>query len=234
MQQSHLALINSLVCLTLYHSVTGLFIDQVNSSYLTTIISIRVGLIILGLATLILCVISQNRNQLYREVLYLANHDSLTETLNRRSFTQFSEKALNHKNNHSLSLIMLDIDDFKKLNDQYGHYVGDRALQHLSNIVKSNLRNHDLFCRNGGEEFIILLNNNNLNETQRIAERIRLCIEHQPLHLENCEPIGFTVSIGVLHIHLPTTLPLQDLIIQADQALYQAKMQGRNRVILAS
>ncbi len=107
-------------------------------------------------------------------------------------------------------------------------------MQHLSNIVKSNLRNHDLFCRNGGEEFIILLNNNNLNETQRIAERIRLCIEHQPLHLENCEPIGFTVSIGVLHIHLPTTLPLQDLIIQADQALYQAKMQGRNRVILAS
>ncbi len=117
MQQSHLALINSLVCLTLYHSVTGLFIDQVNSSYLATIISIRVGLIILGLATLILCVISQNRNQLYKEVLYLANHDSLTETLNRRSFTQFSEKALNHKNNHSLSLIMLDIDEFKKLND---------------------------------------------------------------------------------------------------------------------
>ena len=76
-----------------------------------------VKLIILGLATLILCVISQNRNQLYREVLYLANHDSLTETLNRRSFTQLSEKALKHKNNHSLSLIMLDIDDFKKLND---------------------------------------------------------------------------------------------------------------------
>ena len=107
-------------------------------------------------------------------------------------------------------------------------------MQHLSNIVKSNLRNHDLFCRNGGEEFIILLNNNNLNETQRIAERIRLCIEQRPLHLENCEPIGFTVSIGVLHIHLLTTPPLQDLIIQADQALYQAKKQGRNRVILAS
>ncbi|MDV2485781.1 diguanylate cyclase [Acinetobacter towneri] len=65
------------------------------------------------------------------------------------------------------------------MNDQYGHYVGDRALQHLSNIVKSNLRDHDLFCRIGGEEFIILLNNNNLNKTQRIAERIRMCIEHQ-------------------------------------------------------
>ena len=233
-QLFNLALINSLVCLTLYHSVTGLFIDQVNSSYLTTIISIRVGLIILGLATLILCVISQNRNQLYREVLYLANHDSLTETLNRRSFTQLSEKALKHKNNHSLSLIMLDIDDFKKMNDQYGHYVGDRALQHLSNIVKSNLRDHDLFCRIGGEEFIILLNNNNLNKTQRIAERIRMCIEHQALNLENLEPIHFTVSMGVSHTHLPTNLPLQDLIIQADQALYQAKMQGRNRVILAS
>ena len=112
--------------------------------------------------------------------------------------------------------------------------MGDCALQHLSHIVKGNLRNHDLFCRIGGEEFIILLNNINLNETQRIAERIRLCIEHQSLHLENCEPIRFTVSIGVLHIHLPTTLPLQDLIIQADQTLYQAKMQGRNRVILAS
>lgn len=192
------------------------------------------GLIILGLATLILCVISQNRNQLYREVLYLANHDSLTETLNRRSFTQLSEKALKHKNNHSLSLIMLDIDDFKKMNDQYGHYVGDRALQHLSNIVKSNLRDHDLFCRIGGEEFIILLNNNNLNKTQRIAERIRMCIEHQALNLENLEPIHFTVSMGVSHTHLPTNLPLQDLIIQADQALYQAKMQSRNRVILAS
>ena len=163
-----LAIINSLVALTLYHSVTTIFLDDPNLSYLTTVISIRVGLIILGLATIILCVSSQNRKQLFQEVLYLANHDSLTETLNRRSFLDFGEKALQHPANTSLSLLMLDIDHFKRMNDQYGHYVGDRALQHLVSVVKSNLREDDLFSRIGGEEFIILIQNKSLAETEKL------------------------------------------------------------------
>lgn len=230
----NLSVINSLVALTLYHSVTGMFLDEVNSSYLTTIISIRVGLIILALATLLLCVINQNRRQLYQEVLYLANHDSLTETLNRRSFVEFSEIALKDRKNRAISLIMLDIDHFKQMNDQYGHYVGDRALQHLVALVKSNLRETDLFSRVGGEEFIILLKNNSLSKTEKIAERIRRSIAETPLKLAQREPITLTVSIGVSHSNLPTTLALQELVNQADQALYQAKTRGRNQVILAS
>lgn len=129
---------------------------------------------------------------------------------------------------------MLDIDHFKQMNDQYGHYVGDRALQHLVALVKSNLRETDLFSRVGGEEFIILLKNNSLSETEKIAERIRRSIAETPLKLAQREPITLTVSIGVSHSNLPTTLALQELVNQADQALYQAKTRGRNQVILAS
>lgn len=227
-----IAIINSFVCLTLYHSVSFLYLYDSTNSFLTEIISIRIGLAILGLATLILCIISQNRKLLFKEVYYLANHDTLTETMNRRSFLRLSTRLLESKKNKQACFLMIDIDYFKNLNDNFGHHAGDIVLKKFSDLVKENLRAEDLFCRYGGEEFVVLLSNVNKAEALMIAERIRLQLSETYIDIQQANPIKITVSIGVSHTTLPTKTSLQELINITDKALYQAKENGRNCVIV--
>ena len=229
----NIAIINSFVCLTLYHSVSYLYLYDTTNSFLKEITSIRIGLAILGLATIILCIISQNRKLLFKEVYYLANHDTLTDTMNRRSFIRLSEQRLKSKKYKEACFLMLDIDFFKKLNDNYGHHAGDIVLKKFSDIVKENLRSEDLFCRHGGEEFVVLLSNVDKEEALMIAERIRAQLSETFIHIEQENPIKITVSMGVTHTYLPSRLELQQLINIADQALYRAKDRGRNCVVLA-
>ncbi|MBP8064002.1 MAG: diguanylate cyclase [Acinetobacter sp.] len=229
----NIAIINSFVCLTLYHSVSYLYLYDTTNSFLKEITSIRIGLAILGLATIILCIISQNRKLLFKEVYYLANHDTLTDTMNRRSFIRLSQQRLKNKKYKEACFLMLDIDFFKKLNDSYGHHAGDIVLKKFADIVKENLRSEDLFCRHGGEEFVVLLSNVDKEEAMMIAERIRVQLSETFIHIEQENPIKITVSMGVTHTQLPSNMELQQLINIADQALYRAKDNGRNCVVLA-
>lgn len=188
----------------------------------------------LGFAPLILCIITSNRQLLYQQMLHLANHDSLTNTINRRYFFEKGEKYLSDQKNKSVSLIMLDLDHFKNLNDRYGHYVGDLMLQHFSNVVKENIRTGDLFARIGGEEFMILILNSSIEETQEMAEHIRIATKSTPMQLEQQDLLFITTSIGIAYQTLPTQANLQQLINDADHALYQSKSSGRNQVSVAS
>lgn len=197
-------------------------------------ISIRIGISMLVLAPLIVCVISRNRQRLFKEILYLANHDSLTHTLNRRYFFEAAEHFLQQSPKHPFALLMLDIDYFKKINDNYGHHVGDHVLQHFAHLVSQTMRKKDLFARIGGEEFIVLLANTTELEALDIAERIRYSVANSPLKLVDQDDIYLTVSIGVTLQQDPSAQNLKDYMVIADFALYSAKAHGRNQVMVAA
>jgi diguanylate cyclase (GGDEF)-like protein len=228
------AVINSIVCLVTYHSLTYFYLSDSSAAYLSTTISVRIGLCMLGFAPLVLCIITSNRRELYKKVLYLANHDSLTNTINRRHLFEKGERYLSEAKSHSVSLVMLDLDHFKRMNDQYGHHTGDLVLKHFSQLVEDNIRANELFARVGGEEFLILMMNTTLQETQAIAERIRNKIELTPMQLPQGDLLFITTSIGITHQSLPTELSLQNIINLADRALYRSKALGRNQITIAS
>lgn len=228
------ALINSIVCLVTYHSLTYFYLSSSSDAYLATTISIRIGLCMLGIAPLILCVISQNRQKLFHQVLHYANHDSLTNTLNRRYFLEQSQLLIEQPEHRSVSILMIDLDHFKQMNDRYGHHVGDLVLQQFARIVRCKIGPNDLFSRVGGEEFTVFSLNNSLTETIQLAERIHHAIETAVLNIEDHLKIQITVSIGIAHQALPLSTTLQQLIVQADQALYSAKAQGRNQIIIST
>jgi diguanylate cyclase (GGDEF)-like protein/PAS domain S-box-containing protein len=171
----------------------------------------------------------------YREKLKkLASKDSLTGLYNRRYFTDMSSKILElaRRNLHNTSIVMLDIDRFKNINDIYGHQVGDEVIVLISNLLKKNTRSSDINCRFGGEEFIILLPKTNILGALAIAEDLRALIEDSEIKLQNSEVVKFTSSFGVSEINLNSDKSIEDSIKRADKALYRAKNSGRNRVIL--
>ncbi|RDC53884.1 sensor domain-containing diguanylate cyclase [Acinetobacter sp. RIT592] len=230
-----MTMINAFVIILTYYSLTRFYATTHDTLADSTIyISLRIGLFMLALSPLILCIISQNRNELFKRVLYLANHDSLTRTMNRHFFFQKGEYLLQYANRIEFSVIMLDIDHFKRLNDDFGHHVGDKVLQHFAEIIRCNLRAEDLFARIGGEEFVLLLWNTEPSEARLIAERIRDLVEKTPIYQSDGSPLYITVSVGITHQNEPQAQDLQNLINIADQALYQAKHRGRNQVVLAS
>ncbi|WP_126452413.1 sensor domain-containing diguanylate cyclase [Sulfuriflexus mobilis] len=166
--------------------------------------------------------------------------DGLTAVNNRRFFDQRIheevERARRHQN--PLSCLFIDLDYFKKINDEHGHQSGDKVLREVAGLLNEQMRRSDILARYGGEEFAILLCNTNLDAAEEIAERLRLTIQASPQSGINHEEIPVTVSIGVA-----TTLPEKDaqadnqqladrLIARADEALYEAKKAGRNRIHL--
>lgn len=172
-----------------------------------------------------------NHRQLIDESNKLATLDPLTNAKNRRGFFPLANAEFNRcrRYGNKLALLMLDIDDFKKINDINGHSVGDASLVTLSNICHSVFRNSDLFCRMGGEEFIALLHENNLEEAQIVAERLRKEIENASVTTNDIS-IKFTVSIGI-SVLIEADQTIEDTISRADKALYKAKQQGKNRIV---
>lgn len=227
-----IAIISALVCLTLFHSLSFVYLHDNQDNFLFLMISIRIGLSILAITTLCIGIMSLNRKKMFNEMAYLADHDSLTGAMNRRSFMRYAEHLMMNKAAYPIAMLMLDIDHFKRINDNYGHYGGDRALQHFAQLVKKNLRDTDGFCRLGGEEFVILLQEMTLADSLAIAERIRLQLEQQVLAFEGLESLTMTVSIGVIFTEKLTSVSLDDLLMQADIALYDAKHAGRNQIQL--
>ncbi len=164
-----------------------------------------------------------------RETLRLATLDPLTETLNRRSFFSQTEAAwaLARRNTQPLSMLMLDLDHFKRINDSYGHQAGDDVIREFVRICGDHLRESDILGRMGGEEFAVALPSTNLDGAVRVAERIRDAVAQCIARTGGLE-IRFTVSIGVTQAQRDTTI--DPILARADGALYEAKRQGRNRV----
>jgi diguanylate cyclase len=158
--------------------------------------------------------------------------DGLTGLNNVRKFDEVYNKLINdlQSNNQSLSLLYIDIDFFKKINDTYGHTEGDEVLKELGSLLLRNTRNFDLVSRNGGEEFTVLLLDCRLERALEIAERIRKKIEKHEFTLKSGKEINLTISIGIATYQDTTEDPAM-LIKDADQALYQAKNSGRNKVV---
>jgi len=161
-----------------------------------------------------------------------ASTDHLTGLLNRREFeekgkTMFAEAR---RSNLPLSILMLDIDKFKTINDTYGHDIGDEVLQLLSKIGVQTVRHLDVFARLGGEEFVVLMPGTDKAQGVGMAERMRKIFEKQDFgHEWKGEPIPFTVSIGVATISEQDS-SVDSMLKRADEALYVAKNNGRNRV----
>jgi diguanylate cyclase (GGDEF)-like protein len=166
--------------------------------------------------------------QLQNELEQQSNTDVLTGLLNRRALQSAAAQAIAqaHRRNSPLSLLLLDLDHFKEINDRYGHEGGDAALCLTARCLTSNLRSADLIARIGGEEFVALLPETDEPEATLTAERIRCGIENLTPQRRD---MTLSASFGVTRL-LPGDTTLEQLLSRADQALYQAKKSGRNRV----
>ncbi|MBO5947855.1 GGDEF domain-containing protein [bacterium] len=181
--------------------------------------------------------ITLQRAYVYSEILEHATLDALTGLNNRRQFeTRLSQEVATTKRKKAdLCCIMLDVDHFKSVNDTYGHLAGDCVLKGVAQIVKNELREYDIACRYGGEEFIIILPFTAMNEAMFVAQRLRKTIEETNIDisdakLENTSYLNITISAGVSSFDLDNDNP-QTFYQKADAALYDAKNAGRNRVI---
>ena len=157
-----------------------------------------------------------------------ANFDALTGIYNRERIVNLLNKAMNDvPKDHALCLIMADLDHFKKVNDSYGHLVGDAVLKWVATRLRRSMRAFDHFGRYGGEEFMIVLQNTDLEEAQEIAARLRQTVSQAPFHTDDIN-IKMTISLGLTQFRMGDTA--KSFIERADTALYQAKHTGRNRV----
>ena len=179
------------------------------------------------------------RAKSYIEVLEHATLDALTGYNNRHQFEKRLKEttASAKRQNQSLCCIMSDIDFFKKVNDTYGHAVGDCVLKTVAKTIKKELRESDIASRYGGEEFVFLLPQTNIDEAKVVAERLRIAVENKKINIEeynikDVKEISVTISIGVSEFD-KNEKDYEMLYKNADSALYQAKETGRNKVIIA-
>ncbi len=169
--------------------------------------------------------------KLYHEVEQMAILDSLTGIYNRRHWFELATREFYRavRYQKALTLIMLDIDHFKQVNDIYGHPVGDRVLRSLSEVCANNLRAADLIGRYGGEEFLVALPETDEAEAVQIAERLRTSTEELTMSTEQGE-VRFTISLGVTALEDANDMDLNEMVKRVDEALYLAKRSGRNQV----
>lgn len=176
---------------------------------------------------------AMNRLESARAMLnHLATVDPLTSAFNRRYFFDRAqvELELAKLRKSRTSILLLDIDHFKAINDTYGHTVGDQILIGMVTLCQQNLREMDTLARLGGEEFVILLPETDLAEARHIAERLRWTLERTPIQTDS-GLLNITISVGALsHPTSDDDLPVHKLVQRADQAMYLAKRSGRNRV----
>ena len=220
------------------HSVASLW--RILNAYATNITTIFIQspaqilyagslIIFVFLMTALLVLLTAQKFQ--KELLDQSRRDFLTKALNRRAFEGIVEgewsRALRH--DHPTSFLIVDIDHFKKVNDQYGHSAGDNVLVDVSSIAQTVLRQEDIWCRYGGEEFAVMLPETGGKEATAIAERLRCVIEKARITTRN-GPLKVTVSIGASERTSGRT-HWGEVLEVADQALYKAKSSGRNCVV---
>lgn len=175
------------------------------------------------------------RNALnYKEVKLRADRDALTRIYNRHSFEErlIYEIKRRRRYDHDLSLLMVDLDHFKQVNDTYGHKAGDMVLRKVGEILTETFRGTDLPARYGGEEFVVLLPHTSEEDAWKLAERVRESIQACEFHFDG-QSFAVTASIGVASVEAGALTKDDDLIVKADKALYEAKHNGRNMVVIS-
>lgn len=166
-----------------------------------------------------------------RQLEYLAGHDPLTGLFNRRQFDQLvsMELARVSRQPAPVSLLMVDLDHFKFINDRYGHPLGDEVIRHTANLLRKHTRSTDSVARLGGEEFLLLLPDSTASQAMVIAEKLRKLLEETPLPMKD-GLLYLTASFGIASLDSGVSSTYERLYATADQALYRAKASGRNRV----
>ena len=161
------------------------------------------------------------------KIRQFADEDALTGIYNRRKLYEYLTKELEYvkRENLPLFVIMFDLDNFKKINDTYGHSVGDMVLQHTAGVVSEQLRSHDFFARYGGEEFLVVLRNTKRADALLVAERIRTKVESHQYD----DGVRATISVGLAVSEKEDCV--ESLVQRVDEYLYKAKEEGRNRIV---
>ena len=168
------------------------------------------------------------------EAASLADNDALCPVFNRRAFEREirREIALAARFRTPLSLIFIDLDNFKQVNDVHGHLAGDHVLSELAKVLAPTIRSEDTFARYGGEEFVVMSRSTDPPSARVVSERLRSVIEAHEFVFEGTR-IPITISVGLASMPNPAIQKAEDLVALADKALYQAKNAGRNRVVVA-
>jgi diguanylate cyclase (GGDEF)-like protein len=182
---------------------------------------------------LLVCLLAYRTTQELKRI-YVLEQETITDPLlgifNRRFLDRrmLDEVLRAQRHRLDLSLLMVDIDNFKQVNDTWGHQVGDLVLQHLIQMLEADLRQTDILARFGGEEFVILLPHTSEQDAFKLAEKLRRIVEQTPLH--RIPELRVTVSIGTSSL-LPDGDDAHSLLERADKSMYRAKREGRNRVV---
>lgn len=204
-------------------------------AHFVDVATLRLGVTMLILGPLSVAGAHAARSELLSRMRYQAHHDSLTGVLSRNGFVQASNlllQRLAHERG-SLAVLMLDLDHFKRVNDSHGHATGDLLLCEFSRTVVHTLRPQDVFGRIGGEEFAVVLPHISAQDAATIAERLCLAVRSGTFQTLRNEPLPATVSIGIVHVaQLSPHESIENLLRDADVALYQAKSRGRDCVML--
>lgn len=187
------------------------------------------------LITLVIMLV-QRWHERESEIHHLSCVDPLTKVWNRRQLTSELEKVQSEseRHKHNFALLLLDLDHFKRINDQFGHVVGDEALSHAANLIQKTVRKSDVVGRYGGEEFCIILPNTQKKEAMEVSERCRGAIQFHQMKTKNGN-VPLTASIGMVYVDEPLRhLKIEQLLEKADKALYLSKKKGRNMTSLWS
>jgi len=170
-------------------------------------------------------------SRMLQRLAHLAAHDSLTEVVNRRYLEEMLRKECDRVGRYAggLSLLIIDVDHFKNVNDERGHLAGDLVLRDVARVLKDGIRTVDTLGRYGGEEFMAILPQTEIDDARLLAERLRSAVETHAFKLSG-KPLSITVSIGVAHYPEESIASAEDLVRASDQALYRAKQAGRNRI----
>ena len=181
-----------------------------------------------------ICTDITERRALQQELMLQAKTDSLTGLSNRRHFLELAEQELarTRRYNKQLSVLILDLDEFKSVNDTHGHQVGDNVLRMVGEVCRKTLREVDMAGRIGGEEFATLLPECDAKQAMEAAERLRQDIANAVIPLEQGGALNFTASIGIITLSSADD-NIDKLLELADKAMYEAKRSGRNRVCVA-
>ncbi len=167
-----------------------------------------------------------------REMRYHATHDTLTNLMNRRTVLEHIDYfwRVARREQHNFAIVLADIDDFKNINDTYGHAMGDAVLAALGTLFKSNLRASDLVGRYGGEEFVFFLPHASLDSAKDFTERLHRVVREKKIQLSG-NTIAVTLSVGIADYRPNITQSVDDLLSAADSAMYVAKSRGKNRTV---
>jgi len=225
-----LLLLSALVCTwRVAGGVFGMTLGY--SATLPRLFWIATSIVIFPMITMLLSMHTSQRLQ--DEINHQALHDTLTGAYNRRAFDEFANREWSRAVRHGypFSVLTVDIDHFKRFNDQHGHQIGDATLVAVSNVAQTALRSNDIWCRYGGEEFVALLPNTTIDHAIAVAERLRTSVEETTITSAS-GLLNVSVSIGVAERSLDHATWAEVLAV-SDTALYQAKAAGRNRVAVA-